>query len=279
MKKNKKIIIAICIVILVIIGIFAWIKLHNTFDKSNPLIFEKGLNENYSYVIYQGKEYIPYCAYNPKEREKYLGYVGEDKQDEIYTVKGYLEEEWLINYLDSGMMNDCILLKEKSVTDIPNELTSEYEWNKKTSTNSYIPNGITVAKNSSVNNQNTTIAIDNSSGETLDIESTKSPENVAIEVLEDTITRDSVTILITDNNENKYNWGVEFGVQKKVNGEWENLKYVSDRLTWNSIAYTLNENNQLTQKLDIKYYYGTLENGIYRIVKPTGLYSNEFEIK
>lgn len=128
---NKKVIIAICIVILVlilIIGVFTWIKLNNTFNKSNPIIFEKGSNDNYSYVIYKGREYVPYCAYSPKEREKYLGYVGEDKQDEIYTVKGYSEEEWLISYLDSGMMNECMLLKEKSVTDIPDGLTPEYEW-------------------------------------------------------------------------------------------------------------------------------------------------------
>lgn len=127
---SKKVVIGICIVVLVvIIGAFAWIKLNNTFDKSNPIIFEKGSNGDYSYVIYQGREYVPYCAFNPQKRETYLGYVGEDKQDEIYTVKGYSEEEWLISYLNSGMMNDCMLLKEKSVTNIPDGLTSEYEWN------------------------------------------------------------------------------------------------------------------------------------------------------
>ncbi len=73
---------------------------------------KKGSNDDYSYVIYQGKEYVPYCEFNSKEREKYLCYVGDDKQDEIYTVKGY-SEGWLINYSDSGMMNDCMLLKEK----------------------------------------------------------------------------------------------------------------------------------------------------------------------
>ena len=30
--------------------------------------------------------------------------------------------------------------------------------------------------------------------------------------------------LITDNNSNKYGWGVEFRVQEKVNGEWKDLK-------------------------------------------------------
>ena len=127
---NKKVIISICIVILIlIIGIFAWIKLFPSFDKSNPIIFEKGLNDDYVYIIYQGREYVPYCAFDPRERENYLGYVEDDNQDEIYTFKGYSEEEWLISYLDSGLMNSCMLLKEKNVTNIPEGLSSEYDWN------------------------------------------------------------------------------------------------------------------------------------------------------
>lgn len=128
---NKKIIIGICIgIIIVVIGLFAWFELNTAFDKSNPIIFEKSETEDYTCIIYQDREYVPYCAFSPEEREKYLGYVNEDKKDEIYTVKGYSEEEWLINYLDSGMMNDCMLYKEKNVTNIPEGVFSEYEWNK-----------------------------------------------------------------------------------------------------------------------------------------------------
>ena len=127
---NKKVIIAICTVILIlIIGAFAWIKLNNTFDKSNPIIFEKGSNDNYSYIIYQGREYVPYCAISSTERDSYLGYIGEDKQDEVYKVKGYSEEEWLINLLDTGATKEYMLYKEKNVTNIPEGLSSEYEWN------------------------------------------------------------------------------------------------------------------------------------------------------
>ena len=127
---NKKVIITICIVILIlIIGAFAWIKLNNTFDKSNPIIFEKGSNDNYSYVIYQNKEYVPYSACSPKDRTKYLGYIKDDEQNEIYTFKNYSEEEWLINLLDTGATKECMLYKEKNVTNIPEGLSSEYEWN------------------------------------------------------------------------------------------------------------------------------------------------------
>lgn len=113
----------------------------------------------------------------------------------------------------------------------------------------------------------------------------RNPDNVTIEVDESTVSAASVSITITDNNENHYGWGVEFRVQQKIDDKWEDLQYISDDLSWIDIAYELNEDNQLTQKLDIEKYYGKLSNGIYRIVKPVydngyiDIYSNEFEIK
>lgn len=127
--------------------------------------------------------------------------------------------------------------------------------------------------------------VDTVNHEQNDIEYNRTPNNVIIEVENTTIKPESVSITITDNNESQYGWGVEFRVQEKVNGEWKNLNYVSDDLTWIDIAYQLNEDKQLTQKLDIEKYYGKLSNGIYRIVKPVydegyiDIYSNEFEIK
>ena len=110
-------------------------------------------------------------------------------------------------------------------------------------------------------------------------------KNVTIEVLKDTISNKSVTIRITDNNEDTYGWGVEFRVQEKVNEEWKDLEYLSNNLSWIEIAYELGEDKQLDLKLDIEEYYGELPSGTYRIVKPVydkgyiDLYSNEFEIK
>lgn len=115
--------------------------------------------------------------------------------------------------------------------------------------------------------------------------SEKNPENVTIEVLKDTISNKTAEILITDNNKEQYGWGVEFRVQQKVNGEWKELDYISDDLSWIEIAYELDENNQVKMKVNFEKYYGTLESGTYRIVKPVydnryiDLYSNEFEIK
>ena len=118
-----------------------------------------------------------------------------------------------------------------------------------------------------------------------DTELNRNTNNVTIEVDNTTISPESVTIIITDNNTEHFAWGIEFRVQKKVNEQWEDLEYVSDDLSWIDIAYEVNEDNQLTLKLDIEKYYGKLSNGIYRIVKPVydngyiDIYSNEFEIK
>lgn len=60
----------------------------------------------------------------------YLGYMEEDEDDRVYEFEGYSGQEWIINYLDSGLMNDCMLYKEISVTESPEGLSSEYEWNQ-----------------------------------------------------------------------------------------------------------------------------------------------------
>lgn len=113
---------------------------------------------------------------------------------------------------------------------------------------------------------------------------TRSPNNVTIKVIENSISSTSVTILITDKNDHSYVWGEQFSIQKKVNEEWQDLKYITDTVAFNEIAYALNKNNQLTQKIEWTNYYGELSNGTYRIVKQVydnkyiDLFSNEFEI-
>ena len=117
------------------------------------------------------------------------------------------------------------------------------------------------------------------------------PENVKIEVDKSTITPESVTIIITDNNEDHYMYWEDFGLQKKVNGKWEYVDYIIEGFSWIDGyygSYDLDENNQLIQKLDIEKYHGKLSKGTYRIVKIVtdanymaniNIYSDEFEIK
>jgi hypothetical protein len=107
---------------------------------------------------------------------------------------------------------------------------------------------------------------------------------VKIEVDESTITPTSISIIITNNKENDLSYGENFKIQKKINGKWKDLDYASDKLYWKALAYKTKGNSQTTNRLDIEYYYGKLDNGTYRVVKPingdlVNIYSNEFEIE
>ena len=113
---------------------------------------------------------------------------------------------------------------------------------------------------------------------------TRSPNNVKIKIIENSISSTGVTILVTDNNKYHYAWGEQFSIQKKVDGEWQNLKYLTDLPVFSLIGYGLDKNNQLIQKIDWTDYYGELSIGKYRIIKQVydngyiSLYSDEFEI-
>ena len=180
--------------------------------------------------------------------------------EEVFELNKKVQdlEEELQNYKNAS-----------SISTVTNSTTS----NKVVSTEPYIPDGMQVADPN-----------DNSGVQATDLEFNRSPENVTIKVVPDTACDTSVQILITDNNEDKYGWGVAFSIQEKVNGEWKDLDYISDEVAWIAIAYNLNENNQLIQKIDIEKYYGKLDKGIYRVVKKiydngnVDIYSDEFEI-
>lgn len=151
-----------------------------------------------------------------------------------------------------------------------------------TSTNTTASNMVNALEPNLQDAMNTT---DLNGTQNVDRKLNRSPENVTIKVIPDTACDTSVQILITDNNEDKYGWGEPFSIQENVNGEWKDLDYISDKVGWIAIAYTLNENNQRIQKVDIEEYYGKLDKGIYRVVKTIydngniDLYSDAFEIK
>lgn len=100
-------------------------------DETGGIVFEKADREGYRAVIYDGREYVPYTAISVSDRGEYLGYIAGDPDDKIYEYKGYSTDQWLISFLDSGLMDGAMLLKEENVTDIPEGLTSEYEWNQR----------------------------------------------------------------------------------------------------------------------------------------------------
>ena len=132
-----------------------------------------------------------------------------------------------------------------------------------------------VVENPDVVNDNS----DDNSNKTLDIR--RFPEKVSLKVLEDTITRDGATLVITDENEEPYGYGEDFVLEVKKGDFWEKVESLPNTV-WKSLAYVPNEEGILTMKLNFKYVFGSLEDGIYRVVKTVqsvNIYSNEVEIK
>lgn len=160
------------------------------------------------------------------------------------------------------------------------EGSSEKNQNMTHSTSSYTPENIDISDNK-INKDK------DSSFDFADLEN-RNLENVKVEVLEETITANGLTVIITDNNDISYTWHRDFyKVEQKINGTWQEV-LPEKPLDGELIGYTRDENNQFKFEINWTKYYGTLENGIYRIVEiPINYpgektyncaYSNEFEI-
>lgn len=102
----------------------------NNSSSNQIIIFQQRVNDQYLSIIWDDREYVPYCAINQKNRGAFLGYLEDEPQEEIYEFDGYSNEEWLINYLNMGFGGgEAMLFKEISVQDVPDGFYSEYDWN------------------------------------------------------------------------------------------------------------------------------------------------------
>ena len=86
--------------------------------------------KDYVAISWQGRTYVSFCVIDNSYRGEQIGVVDNDDDDQIYKYKGYSENEWLISFYNSGLMDNSMLLREMSVTNIPDNLDSEYEWNQ-----------------------------------------------------------------------------------------------------------------------------------------------------
>ena len=185
----------------------------------------------------------------------------------IVTHSYFILREHAKTSFDSALSNAELLYEaNKRVQELEEELeqyknpsittnvTNTVNTNKVTSTEPYIPDGMQVADPN-----------DNSGIKASDVKIEYDINKVKIEVLKNTVTNTYAEILITDN-------------------KWIDLKPIQN-LGFEEIVFLLDENNQLKQKINWKEFYGELEKGTYRIVKPiylneyVDLYSDEFEIK
>lgn len=113
-------------------------------------------------------------------------------------------------------------------------------------------------------------------------------DDITMTIKDGTLTRSGATIIITDLSGKDNVYGTQYRIDKKVNGNWEQLKYVNKQnYAWTLIGYRVDENNKLQLEMNWENLYGTLDDGEYRIVKDTGVpgdlvnhyFSVEFTLK
>jgi len=88
-----------------------------------------GDNGQYVYVTLNDKVFVPYTTVSNSERGKQIGIVNGDSKNQIYEYKDYSTDEWIINYYDSGEMDGSMLMREENISNFPDGLESEYDWN------------------------------------------------------------------------------------------------------------------------------------------------------
>lgn len=91
-------------------------------------------------------------------------------------------------------------------------------------------------------------------------------EHVRMDIVDGTLTKASAKVRITDYTNNKYTYGSDFRIDKKVGNKWKELE-LKNRLAFNAMAYHPDTNGHLEFDINWGYAYGNLTSGRYRIVK------------
>ncbi|WP_133016953.1 hypothetical protein [Clostridium cuniculi] len=83
--------------------------------------------DNYVSIIWEDRTYIPFCAIDNSEKGIQIGIVNGDKNDRVYEYRAHSTDEWIISFYKSGEMDNSMLMKEINVTEIPDNLQSDYK--------------------------------------------------------------------------------------------------------------------------------------------------------
>jgi len=85
----------------------------------------------YQAIVWNDKTYVPYCAISNDERGGQIGIVNGNKNDQVYQFSSHPVEDWIISFYHSGEMDSSMLMRELNVTEIPEGVQSDYDWNNK----------------------------------------------------------------------------------------------------------------------------------------------------
>ena len=91
--------------------------------------YTSGTNDDYAYITIDDKVFVPFVAVDNTDRGDWIGIVDGDDNNRIYEYKDYSSNEWIISFYNSGEMDGSMLMREQSVDEYLDNLTSEYDWN------------------------------------------------------------------------------------------------------------------------------------------------------
>lgn len=113
-------------------------------------------------------------------------------------------------------------------------------------------------------------------------------EGITMNIKEGTLTNVGATVVIIDKSSRNNMYGESYRIDQFVDNEWKELDVVVEgNYGFNSIGYTVDEDNKLELDINWEWLYGKLKTGKYRIVKDTSYAGEgtthyitaEFEIK
>ena len=94
----------------------------------------------------------------------------------------------------------------------------------------------------------------------------KTIDDVSIEIKSGTLTRQGVTIIITNNSDSTIGYGEWFRVDKKLADKWVKAEIINKDYIFDAIGIMLQARKSVEEKIDWSDIYGTLSNGQYRFV-------------
>jgi len=181
------------------------------------------------------------------------------KNNETFIIGHTLDDERLISFTfdvpyNNGYLSEAIIHNEITIDEFISRLnlissmndggSKLYKYNKVNKVfgnkdfyvivcNSYAGiKDIFVAKNINSLNDKCTIKIDDLDGVTMSIK-------------EGTLTNVGATIVIKDISSRNNMYGEPYRIDKHEDGEWKVLDTIIDNYAWNSIGYTVGENNKI----------------------------------
>lgn len=92
-------------------------------------------------------------------------------------------------------------------------------------------------------------------------------DNVKIEIKDNTLTKRSATVIITNKSDSRIAFGEDYRIDKKENQKWTKMKTVNKNYITTTIINEIGRGEKIEKNIDWSKLYGTLKKGQFRLVK------------